>query len=884
MKRSLLAPEVVQTSAMDCGPAALKCLLGGFGIEASYGRLREACQTDVDGTSIDTLEAIANSLGLDVSQTMLPIDWLLLPEAEALPCLVVVQVPGGGNHFLVVWRRFGPWLQLMDPASGRRWVRCRDFENEIYRHRQPLPATMLRGWMASDTPLAVLKSRLAALGLTAEASQGLLDRALADPSCRGLAALDAARRLAELLQTRRALQRGEPTRALLAALLDEPDRIPARLFAIEEDPSTENAPDADKTAFLRGAVFLKVAGLRPEGAAADLPVELRAALTEPKAEPARLLWDLLRQGGLTPILTLGAALLLSAACGLVLALALRGLVDLRGELPLTSQRLAAISAVLALAGGLLLVEAPAVAALLQAARGLELRLRLRFAEKVPRLADRYFRSRPRSDMAQRAHVLHHIRKLPATVFRCLRAGLGLLAAAAGIVWIDPAAWLPALLALAIALFLPLLALPGLNEQDLKLRGHAGALTRFNLDALLGLHALRAHGAQAAVARAHRQLLGEWATAAGRFESVAIRVELAQLTLLFGLAVWLVAAHLARGNLGSGSLLLAFWALLLPSLALELARAAWTLPSLRSLTLRLLEPLGALEEAPQNDAEGTADENAAGPCGFVFDNVTVKAAGHTVLDGLQLEIAAGEHVAVVGPSGAGKSSLLGLLLGWHRPSTGRVLIDGEPLDEQRLARLRHATAWIDPEVQLWQASCLDNLLYGAEDDALAEIGRVLRQAELESVIEKSPDGLATALGENGARFSGGEGQRVRIGRALLKKEARLVLLDEPFRGLTRESRDRLLGRLRELYRGTTLIYVSHDVEHAQNFDRVVVIENGNVAEDGTPAELLARPGGRLRELSAKEGALRRRLEDPAAWRPLRLHQGRVVAAKAHEEEA
>ena len=92
-RRRWFAPEVVQTSAMDCGPAALKCLLEGFGISASYGRLREACQTDVDGTSIDTLEEAAIQLGLDAEQTMLPVDHVLLSEAKALPALAVVRLP-----------------------------------------------------------------------------------------------------------------------------------------------------------------------------------------------------------------------------------------------------------------------------------------------------------------------------------------------------------------------------------------------------------------------------------------------------------------------------------------------------------------------------------------------------------------------------------------------------------------------------------------------------------------------------------------------------------------------------------------------------------------------------------------------------------------------
>src|SRR5262245_19966121 len=109
--RRLLVPEVVQTSAMDCGPASLRCLLEGFGVSVSYGRLREACQTDVDGTSIDMMEEVAVQLGLDAEQIMLPVDHLLLQETKALPAIVIVTLPNGLTHFVVAWRRHGGFLQ-----------------------------------------------------------------------------------------------------------------------------------------------------------------------------------------------------------------------------------------------------------------------------------------------------------------------------------------------------------------------------------------------------------------------------------------------------------------------------------------------------------------------------------------------------------------------------------------------------------------------------------------------------------------------------------------------------------------------------------------------------------------------------------------------------
>src|ERR1700675_4718324 len=107
MRRRFFVPEVVQASAMDCGPASLKCLLEGFGVAVSYGRLREACQTQVDGTSIDTLEQIAGQLGLVAEQVIVPEDHVLLDEAEVLPAIVVIRLPNGYTHFVVAWRTHG---------------------------------------------------------------------------------------------------------------------------------------------------------------------------------------------------------------------------------------------------------------------------------------------------------------------------------------------------------------------------------------------------------------------------------------------------------------------------------------------------------------------------------------------------------------------------------------------------------------------------------------------------------------------------------------------------------------------------------------------------------------------------------------------------------
>jgi ATP-binding cassette subfamily B protein len=250
----------------------------------------------------------------------------------------------------------------------------------------------------------------------------------------------------------------------------------------------------------------------------------------------------------------------------------------------------------------------------------------------------------------------------------------------------------------------------------------------------------------------------------------------------------------------------------------------------------------------------------------LEKVSVRAAGHRLLEAIDLTIEPGSHVAVVGASGAGKTTLFGLLLGFHFPEEGRVEIDHSLLTGARLAEARRRTAWVDPAVQLWNRSLEENLRYGNEDEGdLSAALPVLSPLSLP---------LETKLGEGGALVSGGEGQRVRLARAFLKKDVRLALLDEPFRGLDRETRKDLLRRARAHWKEATLLAITHDVSECEGFDRVLVLENGRLIEDGAPSELLEREGSRFRRLHEIERDLARLWSD-GSWRSFRLEDGRLA---------
>jgi ATP-binding cassette subfamily B protein len=212
----------------------------------------------------------------------------------------------------------------------------------------------------------------------------------------------------------------------------------------------------------------------------------------------------------------------------------------------------------------------------------------------------------------------------------------------------------------------------------------------------------------------------------------------------------------------------------------------------------------------------------------------------------------------------------------------VRIDGGPLDFERL---RLATAWVDPGVQLWNRSLFENLRYGAPPEA-PPVQEAIAGAMLRGVLESLPQGLQTKLGEGGGLLSGGEGQRVRLGRAIARRDARLVILDEPFRGLDREKRRELLARARQLWRGATMLCITHDLAETKSFDRVVVVEGGRIVEQGPPQELAARSESRYAQLLAAEERTRAGLWSGALWRRILIHSGQIVEElpRAVEESA
>lgn len=209
-----------------------------------------------------------------------------------------------------------------------------------------------------------------------------------------------------------------------------------------------------------------------------------------------------------------------------------------------------------------------------------------------------------------------------------------------------------------------------------------------------------------------------------------------------------------------------------------------------------------------------------------------------LDALSLQVAPGEHIAILGRTGCGKSTLLQLLTRAWDPQSGDILLNDQPISTLDEAALRRTISVVSQRVHLFSATLRDNLLLAAPDANDDTLSEMLRRVGLEKLLEDG--GLNSWLGEGGRQLSRGELRRLAIARALLH-DAPLMLLDEPTEGLDATTESQMLELLAEVMRGKTVLMVTHRLRGLSRFDQIIVMDNGQIIEQGNHADLLARQG-------------------------------------------
>ncbi len=492
-----------------------------------------------------------------------------------------------------------------------------------------------------------------------------------------------------------------------------------------------------------------------------------------------------------------------------------------------------------------------------AAQRVKLTLRQRLYEKLRRLGPAWLNEQRTGELVNtlsdgvEALEAYYARFLPAIALMAL-VPLSIL------VFVFPIDWISGLVMLGTAPLIPLFMIligKGAERRNQRQWRQLAQMSAHFLDTLQGLTTLKLFNAS----RREAQMIARISDDYRRSTLSVLRIAfLSSFALEFFATVSIaIVAVLIGFRLFWGELdfLYGFFVLLLaPEFYLPL-RNMGTHYHARMAAIGAAEGMLALLDTP---APGDAEEEQtplliSGPIGLDLSGVGfVYPDGRRALHGLDLHISPGERIAIVGPSGAGKSTLLNLLLGFHSPGEGRILLNGQPLAALDPADWRRCVAWLPQRAHLFHGTLADNIRLARPDASLAQVEQAAQLAHAHDFIRRLPQGYDTLVGEGGQGLSGGQIQRIALARAFLK-DAPLVILDEATAHLDLESERLIRQAIDRLAEGRTLIMVAHRLATVQQMPRILVLDQGQLVEEGEHVMLMASRGLYHRLATAYAGA-------------------------------
>lgn len=487
----------------------------------------------------------------------------------------------------------------------------------------------------------------------------------------------------------------------------------------------------------------------------------------------------------------------------------------------------------------------------QAGAGVRTAVRRRILHRLAALGPAFTAGTPAGGLASAA--LEQVAALQAFYARYLpQLALAVLIPGAILVVVVPISWAAGGLFLATAPLIPLfMVLVGMGAETISQR-HFQALARMSghfLDLLQGLTTLKLFGRSGPAVAGVREVAGDYRRRTMAVLRIAF-LSSAVLEFFASMAIALVAVYLGMsylgyldfGTYGKGLTFVdGFFILLLaPEFYLPLrelgqhyharADAAGAAGALRDI-------LGAGEAAPPMRAPGQRPP-LSGPIRFEGVDLSYGGARDGAVSQLTLEIPAGRTTVVVGESGAGKTSMFNLILGFCTPDSGRIMLGDTPLPAVDMAAWRRRVAWVGQHPTLFFGTIADNIRLGRPDATDDDIHAAADMAGAAAFIDRLPDGIHTAIGEQAAGLSRGQAQRVALARAFLR-DAPVMLLDEPLASLDSQTGQRVADAIAAFAKGRTLVVLTHRLDALRLADRVVAMAQGRAVFQGAPVDYARR---------------------------------------------